>query len=154
MTECCGKISMSMLSPQIRAAPYDVQLEAMCSSGRPFCLMDVKVLDASGNPVPTWDSTPQNDSSVNYNIKDTDDTDAQKAAAVGEVWVKGPTLCAGYWRRPDANADAFSQDGWFSTGDLATVRSDGYICLVDRKKDMILCGGENVYTVGWNESLG
>lgn len=65
--------------------------------------------------------------------------------SVGEVLIRGPTTFGGYWRNPAATAAAFTADGWFRTGDLATQRPDGYICVVDRKKDMILCGGENVY---------
>jgi hypothetical protein len=51
MTECCGKISMSMLSPDVRRAPFDFQLATMCTSGRPFSIMDVKVVDSAGAPV-------------------------------------------------------------------------------------------------------
>jgi len=65
--------------------------------------------------------------------------------AVGEVLIRGPTTFDGYWQNPQATADAFTPDGWFRTGDLATRRPDGYMAVVDRKKDMILCGGENVY---------
>jgi long-chain acyl-CoA synthetase len=51
----------------------------------------------------------------------------------------------GYWRRPDATADVLTGDGWFKTGDMATVDDDGYYYIVDRKKDMIIRGGYNVY---------
>ena len=51
----------------------------------------------------------------------------------------------GYWRRPDATAEAIDADGWFRTGDLARVDEDGYFFIVDRKKDMIIRGGYNVY---------
>ena len=64
---------------------------------------------------------------------------------VGEVWVKGSTVFLGYYNLPQASADSFSDDGWFKTGDLGKATSSGYIHVVDRKKDMILCGGENVY---------
>lgn len=58
--------------------------------------------------------------------------------------MKGDTVFAGYWQLPQATEDSFS-DGWFKTGDLGKATSAGYIYVVDRKKDMILCGGENVY---------
>lgn len=58
--------------------------------------------------------------------------------------MKGPTVFDGYWQLPQATAESFC-DGWFKTGDLGKAYSSGYICVVDRKKDMILCGGENVY---------
>jgi long-chain acyl-CoA synthetase len=65
----------------------------------------------------------------------------------GEIWLKGPTVMAhGYWRRPDANEAAFT-DGWFHTGDIGYVDPDGFLYLVDRAKDMIIRGGENVYCV-------
>jgi acyl carrier protein len=77
-----------------------------------------------------------------------DETGAAVAAdstAVGEVLIRGPTTFQGYWQNPQASTDAFNAAGWFRTGDLATQRPDGFLCVVDRKKDMILCGGENVY---------
>jgi long-chain acyl-CoA synthetase len=65
----------------------------------------------------------------------------------GEVWIKGPTVMShGYWRRPDANEASFS-DGWFHTGDIGYLDAEGYLYLVDRAKDMIIRGGENVYSV-------
>ncbi len=64
---------------------------------------------------------------------------------VGEVVVRGPTVTPGYWNLPEETKKAF-KDGWFCTGDLATVNEEGYINIVDRKKDMIITGGENVYS--------
>lgn len=63
---------------------------------------------------------------------------------VGEILVKGPGVFKSYWKKPEATAAAFS-NGWFHTGDLAYANSDGYFFIVDRKKDMIICGGYNVY---------
>jgi len=63
---------------------------------------------------------------------------------VGEIVVKGPGLFKGYWKMPEATAEAFV-DGWFHTGDLGKVDEDGYLYVVDRKKDMIICGGYNIY---------
>ena len=63
---------------------------------------------------------------------------------VGEIVVRGDQVTAGYWRNPDATADAWA-GGWFHTGDLATVDEAGYVSVVDRKKDMVVTGGENVY---------
>jgi fatty-acyl-CoA synthase len=62
----------------------------------------------------------------------------------GELLLAGPHVCAGYWRRPEATGEAI-RDGWFHTGDIARRDSDGYYYIVDRKKDMIISGGENVY---------
>jgi fatty-acyl-CoA synthase len=62
----------------------------------------------------------------------------------GEIAVSGPNVTPGYWGRPDATADAV-RDGWFHSGDIATQDEDGYYYLVDRVKDMIISGGENIY---------
>lgn len=64
----------------------------------------------------------------------------------GEMAISGPNVTKGYWKRPDENAAAFC-DGWFLTGDIGYMDQDGYFYLVDRKKDMILSGGYNVYPV-------
>ncbi|MGV9292592.1 class I adenylate-forming enzyme family protein [Amycolatopsis sp. NPDC003676] len=63
---------------------------------------------------------------------------------VGEILVRGPAVCAGYWQRPEANRDTFV-DGWCRTGDLGFVNADGFLVLAGRAKDMIRSGGENVY---------
>ena len=66
------------------------------------------------------------------------------AGEVGELALAGPHVCSGYWRRPEATAEAY-QDGWWYTGDLATRDDEGYYTIVGRKKDMYISGGENVY---------
>ena len=63
---------------------------------------------------------------------------------VGELWVRGASITKGYWNQPEKTAEAFAGD-WFKTGDAARCDSDGYYFLVDRKKDMFISGGENVY---------
>ena len=63
---------------------------------------------------------------------------------IGEVYVRGPNVCAGYWRRPDATAEAFA-DGWFRTGDLGERSADGYYTLCGRRTDLIISGGFNIY---------
>jgi long-chain acyl-CoA synthetase len=65
---------------------------------------------------------------------------------VGELWIKGPNVIRGYWNRPDATAKAFTK-GWLRSGDIARIDEDGFIFIVDRAKDMIIRGGENVYSV-------
>jgi long-chain acyl-CoA synthetase len=64
---------------------------------------------------------------------------------VGEIAIRGHNVMKGYWNRPDATADAIDADGWFRTGDMAKVDEDGYFFIVDRKKDLIIRGGYNVY---------
>jgi len=63
----------------------------------------------------------------------------------GEVCVRGPNVTPGYWNDPEATATAFDEDGWFHSGDIGELDEDGYLYIVDRLKDMIITGGENVY---------
>ncbi|NNN01127.1 MAG: acyl--CoA ligase [Acidimicrobiaceae bacterium] len=65
---------------------------------------------------------------------------------VGELWIKGPNVVSGYWNKPEATAKSFSR-GWLHTGDIAKIDDEGFIYIVDRAKDMIIRGGENVYSV-------
>ncbi|HEY4927505.1 MAG TPA: class I adenylate-forming enzyme family protein [Acidimicrobiales bacterium] len=64
----------------------------------------------------------------------------------GELWIKGPNVVRGYWNRPDATAESFTA-GWLHTGDVARIDEEGFVHIVDRAKDMIIRGGENVYCV-------
>ncbi|HEX8027043.1 MAG TPA: AMP-binding protein [Vicinamibacterales bacterium] len=89
--------------------------------------------EAIGVPVPGTD--------VRFvNAEDQDVADGE----IGELWVKGPQVMQGYWQRPDETARVL-RDGWLATGDIARMDEDGYIHIVDRKKDMILVSGFNVY---------
>ncbi len=63
---------------------------------------------------------------------------------IGELVMKGNVICQGYWNRPDATEEAF-KGGWFHSGDLAYQDEEGFFYVVDRKKDMLISGGENVY---------
>jgi len=88
------------------------------SAGRMSFFTDVRVVAADGGPVAPGE--------------------------VGEVVLQGPNLMTGYWNRPDATAAAFA-DGWFRSGDAATVDEEGYVFISGRHKDMYISGGENVY---------
>ncbi len=81
---------------------------------------------------------------IGIRIVDAEGRDAGPGEA-GELLLKGPNLFSGYWGRPDATAEAFTEDGWFLTGDIGVRDADGYFSIVDRKKDMFISGGENVY---------
>ncbi|KAK7242852.1 phosphopantetheine binding protein [Aureococcus anophagefferens] len=137
MTECCGKIAMSLVDAAVRAelGPAGT-LDLVCSSGRPFFLLDVRVVAGSTSAAPA----------------DEDDAAdvARGAGAVGEVWIRGPTVFSGYVG--GAAPDAFAGP-WFRTGDLATVDGRGYLTITDRAKDMILVGSENVYCVEVERAL-
>ena len=79
-------------------------------------------------------------------LKVVDDTGAdQPPGQVGEIWLKGPTVVRGYYGLEDATAEAFT-DGWFHTGDLGRLDEDGYLYVVDRLKDVVIRGGENIYS--------
>jgi long-chain acyl-CoA synthetase len=88
------------------------------SIGTPIAGVEMRLIDADGADVP--------------------------AGEIGEIAIRGHNVMKGYWGRPDATAEAI-QDGWFRTGDLARVDEDGYYYIVDRKKDLIIRGGYNVY---------
>jgi long-chain acyl-CoA synthetase len=64
---------------------------------------------------------------------------------IGELCIKGPQVMKGYWQRQDATDEMLDADGWLKTGDIAIIQPDGYLRIVDRKKDMILISGFNVY---------
>jgi fatty-acyl-CoA synthase len=81
---------------------------------------------------------------IGANIVDEDGRPAP-AGTVGELVLKGPAGFSGYFGDPAATAAAFDADGWFHTGDLARADADGFFFIVDRKKDMFISGGENVF---------
>lgn len=87
-----------------------------------------------GLPLPNTDVVIRNDHNEDVLLGET-----------GEICAKGPQVMSGYWHRPDETAGAFSEDGYFRTGDIATMDEGGYIRIVDRKKDMILVSGFNVF---------
>ena len=90
--------------------------------------------DSVGRPVP----------GASIRIVDPDTGGDQQPGDVGEIWVHGPNVVSGYWGNADATAASFT-DGWFHTGDLGYVGDDGFVYVVDRLKDVVIRGGENVY---------
>ena len=66
---------------------------------------------------------------------------------VGELWAKGPNVVKGYWNKPEATAQTFTADGWLKTGDLARLDEEGFCYIIDRAKDMLIRGGENIYCI-------
>jgi len=71
---------------------------------------------------------------------------------VGELWARGPMIVRGYWNRPEATAETF-RDGWVRTGDLARLDEEGFLYVVDRAKDMVIRGGENIYSTEVENAL-
>jgi long-chain acyl-CoA synthetase len=90
------------------------------SCGPAIPVGDMKIVDAEGNGLP--------------------------AGQVGELWVFGPSIVRGYWNKPDRTASSF-QDGWLKTGDLARLDEEGFCYIVDRLKDVVVRGGEKIYSV-------
>ncbi len=74
-----------------------------------------------------------------------DDGKQLPVGSVGEIAIRGPQVMAGYWQRPDETAKVMTPDGFFRSGDIGVMDADGYTKIVDRKKDMILVSGFNVY---------
>ncbi|ONM49011.1 fatty-acid--CoA ligase FadD5 [Nocardia donostiensis] len=93
----------------------------------------IRKLGSVGKPIPT----------IQARIVD-DEMNDVAPGAVGEIVYRGPTLMQGYWNKPEATAEAFA-GGWFHSGDLVRADEEGFIYVVDRKKDMIISGGENIY---------
>ena len=89
---------------------------------------------------------------VELKICDPDGNEITEPGAVGELWCKGPMNCKLYWNRPDATAETF-RDGWVVTGDLAKIDEEGFVYLVDRAKDMLIRGGENIYCIEVENAL-
>ena len=97
-----------------------------------------------------YDDVPQRVGSAGKALRHTqirivreDGTDAEPGES-GEIWCRGPVVTPGYWRRPDANEEAFV-DGWLRSGDIGSRDAEGFIYVEDRLKDMYISGGENVY---------
>jgi long-chain acyl-CoA synthetase len=99
--------------------------------------------DSVGPPVPVCDVAivPED-----YAKDEPDDTIPRGPDVRGELWIKGPNIVRGYWHRPEETAQTFSK-GWLHSGDVAQLDNDNFIYIVDRAKDMIIRGGENVYSV-------
>jgi long-chain acyl-CoA synthetase len=86
-------------------------------------------------------------------VRDPDDgRTVLPAGAVGELWVRGPQVVKLYWNRPDATAETFV-DGWLRTGDIARIDGEGFLYIVDRAKDMVIRGGENIYCLEVENAL-
>ncbi|HEY0310719.1 MAG TPA: AMP-binding protein [Luteimonas sp.] len=97
--------------------------------------MDLKEYNGSiGLPIPSTDASIRGE-----------DGSALPAGATGELCIRGPQVMQGYWQRPAETAEAIDADGWLHTGDMARMDEQGYFYIVDRKKDMILVSGFNVY---------
>ncbi len=114
----CEGYGLSETSPSATCNPVDAT-EWTGAIGLPLPSTEVALLDDDGRPAPP--------------------------GAAGEIAIRGPQVMAGYWQRPDETAKVMTPDGWFRTGDIGTMDARGAFRIVDRKKDMILVSGFNVY---------
>ncbi|MCP9339073.1 long-chain-fatty-acid--CoA ligase FadD1 [Stutzerimonas xanthomarina] len=115
--EICEGFGMTETSPVVSVNPFGgIQIGTI---GIPMPSTLCKVIDDEGNDLPM--------------------------GAIGELCVKGPQVMKGYWQRQEATDEILSADGWLKTGDIGIIQDDGYMRIVDRKKDMILVSGFNVY---------
>ncbi len=128
MTETSPYLTMSILKHHLKDLGWDKQLEFKASTGREFINVSLKVVDEQGKEV------------------------ARDNRQVGEIIVKGDIVTPGYWNMPEETGKAI-KGGWLHTGDLAIVNEEEYVTIVDRKKDMILTGGENVYSTEVENAL-
>ncbi len=115
--EICEGFGMTETSPVVSVNPFGgIQIGTI---GIPMPSTQCKVIDDEGNDLPM--------------------------GAIGELCVKGPQVMKGYWQRQEATDEILGADGWLKTGDIGIIQEDGYMRIVDRKKDMILVSGFNVY---------
>ena len=118
LTECSPSLSTAELKPDMQCAPEErYVVQSMTGYAFPGC--ELRVVDAEDSDVPHDGET------------------------VGEIIARSDGVMAGYWQQPEATAEAL-RNGWFHTGDMAVIEDNGYIRIVDRKKDIIVSGGENI----------
>jgi len=115
-TETAPNISMLLDKYNTDEGPFAGKIE---SAGQPVFAMEVKIVDANDDEAPR--------------------------GTIGEIATRGPNVMAGYWNKPNQTAEAL-RNGWMHTGDMGYLDQDGFIFIVDRLKDMIISGGENVYS--------
>jgi len=119
LTETSPVLTIAHMKEHLADTSDDVKLRRKATAGYPIAGTEVRVVDLNGRDVP------------------------RDGRQVGEVIVRSDVVMAGYWDQPEDTARVI-RDDWFHTGDLATVDEEGYILIVDRAKDMILSGGENI----------
>ena len=121
MTETSPYLTLSILKEHLKELSYEDQLRFKSKTGREFISVEMKVVNDQGEEI------------------------RRDEKEVGEIIVKGDIVTKGYWKLPEETERSI-RDGWLYTGDLAVMDEEGYVTIVDRKKDMILTGGECVYS--------
>jgi len=128
LTETSPLLTLSLPGESMRRWPFSEQLRIRCTAGRPMRGVEVKVVGENDVEIPRDGQT------------------------VGEIVARGPTVSPGYWKRPEETKAAY-RNGYLRTGDLAVVGPEGYLSIVDRKKDLINSGGEKVYSLEVENAL-
>ena len=123
MTEMSPVGTLTTLKPTLAALPAAARYKYKVKQGRPIYTVDLKIVDAEGKVQP------------------------HDGVAMGEILVRGPWIISGYYNDEAASAAAFDEAGWLRTGDVATVDEDGYVQVVDRRKDVIKSGGEWISSI-------
>jgi len=122
MTECAPLITVSPIKHHLRDEEEATRFRRKAKAGIPMLNVEIRVVDDEDRDVP------------------------QDGQSIGEVIARGNMVMVGYWKQPEATAAAIV-NGWYRTGDMATVDAEGYIDIVDRKKDIIISGGENISSI-------
>lgn len=128
MTETSPYLTLSILKEHLQKLSNEDQLRFKSKTGREFIGVELKVINDRGEEV------------------------KKDEKEVGEIIVKGDIVTKGYWKLPEETKKSI-KDGWLYTGDMAVIDEEGYVTIVDRKKDMILTGGENVYSTEVENTL-
>jgi acyl-CoA synthetase (AMP-forming)/AMP-acid ligase II len=128
LTETSPYLTISKPKAAFDALSESERFRYRACTGRPLAGVELRVVDDSGFDVPPDRTT------------------------VGEIVARGPSVTPGYWKDPEATAAAF-RDGWFRTGDLAVLDKEGYVDIVDRARDVIVTGGEKVFSVEVEKAL-
>jgi fatty-acyl-CoA synthase len=123
MTEMSPLGSHGMVPPSVEALPLEEKLNYKQKQGRRCYGVEMKIVDLDGNRQP------------------------HDGVAMGELFVRGSGIVSGYFKNPEATEKALDAEGWFGTGDVATIDEDGYLTLRDRAKDLIKSGGEWISSI-------
>ncbi len=123
MTEMSPIGTQGILTPPFTELPKEQQIDLKAKQGRRTFGVDLKIVDEEGNVLP------------------------KDGKATGELFVRGNAIIKGYYENPEATAEAMDADGWFGTGDVASINPDGFLTLTDRAKDLIKSGGEWISSI-------
>jgi fatty-acyl-CoA synthase len=134
--ECFSGYGLTETSPSLSISPMKLGMAwdseqryvGQAMTGYAFPGVEIRVVDANDNDVP------------------------RDGQSIGEIVARSDGVMEGYWRQPDASAEAL-RGGWFHTGDMATLNEEGYLLIVDRKKDIIVSGGENISSLELEKAI-